>query len=309
MKIYNSVFDLIGNTPILSLNKFQEECHLNSRILAKLEMYNPGGSVKDRIAYQIVKDALDEGRIDKTTTLVEPTSGNTGIGLALTASVLGLKLILTMPETMSVERRSMLKAFGAELILTPGAKGMPGAIEAAKEYVSTHENAFMPCQFDNPSNVKAHYLTTGPEIWNDTDGKIDILVSAVGTGGTLTGTAKFLKEKNKDIKVVAVEPAGSPVLSEGKAGPHKIQGIGAGFVPSILDRSLIDEIITITNEEAFSTGAQICRLEGVFCGISSGAALAAARKLGSDPQNFGKTIVVVIPDSGDRYLSTPLFSN
>lgn len=307
MHIYNDIFELIGKTPLLNLKKFKEEFNLNTTVLAKLEMYNPGGSIKDRAAYQIIKDALKNNLINADTVIVEPTSGNTGIGLALIASVLKMKLILTLPETMSIERRSMLKAFGAEIILTPGKEGMSGAIKAAKEYVLNHKNAYMPLQFDNPSNAKAHYLTTGPEIWEDSDGKLDFLIATVGTGGTLSGTAKYLKEKNPHIKVIAVEPASSPVLSGGKAGPHGIQGIGAGFIPSILDLSLIDDVITVKDEEAYAMGAQICRLEGVFCGISSGAALCAARKLGQDPKNQGKISAIIIPDSGDRYLSTPMF--
>ncbi|WP_286036050.1 cysteine synthase A [Succinatimonas hippei] len=307
MHIYNDIFELIGKTPLLNLKKFKEEFNLNTTVLAKLEMYNPGGSIKDRAAYQIIKDALKNNLINADTVIVEPTSGNTGIGLALIASVLKMKLILTLPETMSIERRSMLKAFGAEIILTPGKEGMSGAIRTAKEYVLKHKNAYMPLQFDNPSNAKAHYLTTGPEIWEDSDGKLDFLIATVGTGGTLSGTAKYLKEKNPHIKVIAVEPASSPVLSGGKAGPHGIQGIGAGFIPSILDLSLIDDVITVKDEDAYAMGAQICRLEGVFCGISSGAALCAARKLGQDPKNQGKISAVIIPDSGDRYLSTPMF--
>ena len=307
MHIYNDIFELIGKTPLLNLKKFKEEFNLNTTVLAKLEKYNPGGSIKDRAAYQNIKDALKNNLINADTVIVEPTSGNTGIGLALIASVLKMKLILTLPETMSIERRSMLKAFGAEIILTPGKEGMSGAIRTAKEYVLKHKNAYMPLQFDNPSNAKAHYLTTGPEIWEDSDGKLDFLIATVGTGGTLSGTAKYLKEKNPHIKVIAVEPASSPVLSGGKAGPHGIQGIGAGFIPSILDLSLIDDVITVKDEDAYAMGAQICRLEGVFCGISSGAALCAARKLGQDPKNQGKISAVIIPDSGDRYLSTPMF--
>ncbi|WP_294566003.1 cysteine synthase A [uncultured Succinatimonas sp.] len=308
MQIFENIFELIGKTPLLKLNNFKDEYHLYTNVYAKLEMYNPGGSIKDRAAYQIIKDALENNLINKETTIVEPTSGNTGIGLALIASVLKMKLILTMPETMSIERRAMLKAYGAEIILTPGSEGMTGAIKAAKDFVASHKNAYMPSQFDNQSNAKAHYLTTGPEIWKDTDGKLDFLIATVGTGGTLSGTAQYLKEQNPKIKIIAVEPFSSPVLSGGKAGPHGIQGIGAGFVPSILNRDLIDEVITIKDDEAYKMGAKICRLEGVFCGISAGAALCAALKLGQDPQNKGKISAVIIPDSGDRYLSTPMFN-
>lgn len=307
-KIYKSLTDLIGNTPLLELSNYEKENNLEAKILVKLEYFNPAGSVKDRIAKKILDDAEAKGLINKDTTIIEPTSGNTGIGLSAVAAARGYKIIITMPETMSVERRLLMAAYGAKLVLTDGAKGMKGAIAKANELHEQTPNSFIPGQFVNPANPQAHFETTGPEIWNDTDGKVDIFVAGVGTGGTLSGTGKFLKSKNPDIKVVAVEPATSPVLSEGKAGPHKIQGIGAGFVPDTLDTKIYDEIITVENEDAFATGKAFPKQEGVLVGISSGAALWAAKELAKRPENKGKTIVALLPDTGDRYLSTPLFS-
>ena len=307
-KIYKSLTDLIGNTPLLELSNYEKENNLEAKILVKLEYFNPAGSVKDRIAKKILDDAKAKGLINKDTTLIEPTSGNTGIGLSSVAAARGYKIIITMPETMSVERRLLMAAYGAKLVLTDGAKGMKGAIAKANELHEQTPNSFIPGQFVNPANPQAHFETTGPEIWNDTDGKVDIFVAGVGTGGTLSGTGKFLKSKNPDIKVVAVEPATSPVLSEGKSGPHKIQGIGAGFVPDTLDTEIYDEIITVENEDAFATGKAFPKQEGVLVGISSGAALWAAKELAKRPENKGKTIVALLPDTGDRYLSTPLFS-
>ncbi len=307
-RIYRQITDLIGNTPLLALTNLKAKESLKADIVAKLEYFNPAGSVKDRIAKSMIDDAEAKGLLKPGSVIVEPTSGNTGIGLASVAASRGYKVILTMPETMSVERRNLLKAYGAELVLTEGAKGMKGAIAKAEELVKETPGAFMPSQFENPANPEVHFKTTGPEIWADTDGKVDILVSGVGTGGTLSGAGKFLKSKNPDIKVVAVEPADSPVLSQGKSGPHKIQGIGAGFVPNTLDTTVYDEIIPVANEDAFLTGRAIAFTEGVLVGISSGAALWAAIQLAKRPENEGKTIVAILPDTGERYLSTPLFT-
>ncbi len=307
-RIYRQITDLIGNTPLLTLTHVKEKEGLKADIIAKLEYFNPAGSVKDRIAKAMIDDTEEKGLLKPGSVIVEPTSGNTGIGLASVAASRGYKIILTMPETMSVERRNLLKAYGAELVLTEGAKGMKGAIAKAEELVKEIPGAFMPSQFENPANPAVHYTTTGPEIWTDTDGKVDIFVSGVGTGGTVSGAGKYLKEKNPAIKVVAVEPADSPVLSQGRSGPHKIQGIGAGFVPNTLDTAIYDEIISVANEDAFSTGRAIAFAEGVLVGISSGAALWAAIQLARRPENEGKTIVVILPDTGERYLSTPLFA-
>ncbi len=308
MRIYSSMLELIGHTPLVELKQFAKKYELNGRILAKVESLNPGGSIKDRAALSMIRDGFLMNLINQDTIIIEPTSGNTGIGLALVCSHYHLRLILTLPDNMSVERRAILKAYGAELVLTPASEGMAGAIAKARELAKKEDNAFIPSQFDNEANPRAHVLTTGPEIWHDTDGKVDAVISCVGTGGTLTGIGRYLKEKKPDLKMIAVEPSGSPVLSGGKPGPHKLQGIGAGFVPRILDRSLIDEIVTVGNEEAFAMGSEICRLEGLFCGITSGAALCAARRIASRPEMADKTLVVVIPDNGDRYLSTPMFA-
>ena len=307
-KIYKTADELIGKTPLLELSHIEEEYKLEANIIAKVEYFNPAGSVKDRIAKKMIDEAIKEGKINKDTVLIEPTSGNTGIGLASVAAAKGLKLIVTMPETMSVERRNIIKAYGAEIVLTEGVKGMKGAIEKANELAKEYPNSFIPGQFDNPNNPKVHFETTGPEIYEDTDGKVDIFVAGVGTGGTITGVGTYLKSKNKDIKVVAVEPESSPVLSEGKSGPHKIQGIGAGFVPKVLDTSIYDEIIRVSNEDAFATGKLIGKKEGILVGISSGAAVFAAIELAKKEENKGKNIVVLLPDTGDRYLSTPMFS-
>lgn len=307
-KIYKTADELIGKTPLLELSHIEEEYKLEANIIAKVEYFNPAGSVKDRIAKKMIDEAIKEGKINKDTVLIEPTSGNTGIGLASVAAAKGLKLIVTMPETMSVERRNIIKAYGAEIVLTEGVKGMKGAIEKANELAKEYPNSFIPGQFDNPNNPKVHFETTGPEIYEDTDGKVDIFVAGVGTGGTITGVGAYLKSKNKDIKVVAVEPESSPVLSEGKSGPHKIQGIGAGFVPKVLDTSIYDEIIRVSNEDAFATGKLIGKKEGILVGISSGAAVFAAIELAKKEENKGKNIVVLLPDTGDRYLSTPMFS-
>ena len=307
-KIYKTADELIGKTPLLELSHIEDEYKLEANIIAKVEYFNPAGSVKDRIAKKMIDEAIKEGKINKDTVLIEPTSGNTGIGLASVAVAKGLKLIVTMPETMSVERRNIIKAYGAEIVLTEGAKGMKGAIEKANELAKEYPNSFIPGQFDNPNNPKVHFETTGPEIYEDTDGKVDIFVAGVGTGGTITGVGAYLKSKNKDIKVVAVEPESSPVLSEGKSGPHKIQGIGAGFVPKVLDTSIYDEIIRVSNEDAFATGKLIGKKEGILVGISSGAAVFAAIELAKKEENKGKNIVVLLPDTGDRYLSTPMFS-
>ena len=307
-KIYKTADELIGKTPLLELSHIEDEYKLEANIIAKVEYFNPAGSVKDRIAKKMIDEAIKEGKINKDTVLIEPTSGNTGIGLASVAAAKGLKLIVTMPETMSVERRNIIKAYGAEIVLTEGAKGMKGAIEKANELAKEYPNSFIPGQFDNPNNPKVHFETTGPEIYEDTDGKVNIFVAGVGTGGTITGVGAYLKSKNKDIKVVAVEPESSPVLSEGKSGPHKIQGIGAGFVPKVLDTSIYDEIIRVSNEDAFATGKLIGKKEGILVGISSGAAVFAAIELAKKEENKGKNIVVLLPDTGDRYLSTPMFS-
>ena len=308
MKIYNSVTELVGKTPIIDLKNYEEAHNLNASILAKLEYFNPAGSVKDRIAKKMIEDAEKAGKIKKGATLIEPTSGNTGIGLASVAAAKGYKLIITMPETMSVERRKLMQAYGAELVLTEGSKGMKGAIAKAKELAASIPSSFIPGQFENPSNPQAHIETTGPEIWEDTDGNVDIFVAGVGTGGTVSGVGEYLKSKNPNIKVVAVEPASSPVLSKGVAGSHKIQGIGAGFVPDTLNQDIYDEIITVENDDAFETGREIAHKEGILVGISSGAALWGATQLAKRPENKGKKIVALLPDTGERYLSTPLFS-
>ena len=307
--IKQSALELIGNTPILQLNRYSEKAGIKDvTLLAKLEYLNPAGSVKDRIALAMIEDAEKKGILKEGSTIIEPTSGNTGIGLASVAAAKGYRTILTLPETMSVERRNLLKAYGAELVLTEGAKGMKGAIAKAEELAKEIPGSFIPGQFENPANPKAHAATTGPEIWNDTDGKVDIFVAGVGTGGTITGTGEYLKSQNPNVKVVAVEPATSPVLSEGKAGPHKIQGIGAGFVPDTLDTKVYDEIIPVENEDAFETSKLLTKKEGILTGISSGAALYAAIQLAKRPENKGKVIVALLPDSGDRYYSTPLFT-
>ena len=308
-EIKNSFLDLVGNTPLVRVNNLIKKDELKADVLAKLEYFNPAGSVKDRIAKEMILDALEKGLINENTTLIEPTSGNTGIGLSAVATALNLKIIITMPETMSVERRNLMKAYGAELVLTPGSEGMKGAIAKAKELASQIENSFIPGQFENPANPTAHYKTTGPEIYEQTEGKVDIFVAGVGTGGTISGIGKYLKEKNPEVKVVAVEPASSPVLSTGKGGAHKIQGIGAGFVPETLDTKIYDEIITVENEDAFATGKEMAKTEGILVGISSGAALYAAKELAKREENAGKTIVVLLPDGGDRYLSTPLIQD
>ena len=307
--IYTSADQLIGNTPLLELTHLEAAYGLKAAILAKLEYLNPAGSVKDRIAKAMIDDAEQKGLLKKGSVIIEPTSGNTGIGLASVAAARGYRIIIVMPETMSVERRQLMKAYGAELVLTEGAKGMKGAIAKADELAKEIPNSFVPGQFVNPANPKAHFETTGPEIWEDTDGKVDIFVAGVGTGGTITGTGKFLKSKNPNVKVVAVEPKTSAVLSTGVAGPHKIQGIGAGFVPEVLDTKVYDEIIAVDNDDAFKTGKEFGRREGVLVGISSGAAIWAAIELAKRPENEGKTIVVLLPDTGDRYLSTPLFAD
>ena len=307
-KIYTSADQLIGRTPLLELTHIEKAEKLEAKILAKLEYFNPAGSVKDRIAKGIIDDAEKSGALKPGATLIEPTSGNTGIGLASVAAARGYKLIIVMPDTMSVERRQLIKAYGAELVLSEGAKGMKGAIEKANELAATIPGSFIPGQFTNPANPKAHFETTGPEIYEDTDGAVDIFVAGVGTGGTITGVGEYLKSKKPEVKVVAVEPATSAVLSTGKAGPHKIQGIGAGFVPQVLNTKIYDEIIPVTNEDAFATGRQVGHQEGVLVGISSGAAVWAAVQLAKRPENKGKTIVVLLPDTGDRYLSTPLFA-
>ncbi len=307
-KIYTSADQLIGHTPLLELTHIEAEYGLRAKLLAKLEYFNPAGSVKDRIAKKMLDDAEAAGKLTKDSVIIEPTSGNTGIGLASVAAARGYRIIIVMPETMSVERRQLMKAYGAELVLTEGAKGMKGAIAKAEELAKEIPHGFIPGQFVNPSNPQAHYETTGPEIFADTDGAVDVFVAGVGTGGTVTGTGKYLKEKKPSVRVVAVEPASSAVLSTGVAGPHKIQGIGAGFVPEILDTKIYDEIVTVTNEDAFATGRLMGKREGVLVGISSGAALWAAIEVAKRPENAGKTVVVLMPDTGDRYLSTPLFA-
>ncbi|EOS59959.1 cysteine synthase A [Firmicutes bacterium M10-2] len=306
--IYTSADQLVGNTPLLELTRIEKETGANARILAKIEYFNPTGSVKDRIAKAMIDEAEASGKLKPGSTIIEPTSGNTGIGLASIAAARGYRIIITMPETMSVERRQLMKSYGAEIVLTDGSKGTKGAIDKAKELAEEIPDSFVPGQFGNPANPMIHYSTTGPEIWKDTDGKVDIFVSGVGTGGTITGVGKYLKEKNPEVKIVAVEPKDSPVLSEGRSGPHKIQGIGAGFVPDVLDTAIYDEIIPVSNEDAFAYGRLIGHTEGILVGISSGAALYAAIELSKRPENAGKTIVAIFPDTGDRYLSTPLFS-
>ena len=308
MRTFDKITDLIGGTPILKLNNYIALNELPASIYAKLEYFNPAGSVKDRIAKAMIDDAEAKGALKPGAVIIEPTSGNTGIGLAAVTASKGYRIILTMPETMSVERRNLLKAYGAELVLTDGAKGMKGAIAKAEELAQQIEGGFIPSQFTNSANPTAHFNTTGPEIWEDTDGKVDIFVAGVGTGGTVSGVGKYLKSKNPNVKVVAVEPAGSPVLSKGVAGPHKIQGIGAGFVPETLDTKIYDEIIAVENEDAFATGRTLARKEGLLVGISSGAAVFAATQLAKRPENKGKNIVVLLPDTGDRYLSTPMFA-
>lgn len=309
MRVYRKITDLIGGTPLLELTNYEKANELNAKIYAKLEYFNPAGSVKDRIAKAMLDDAEEKGLLKPGAVIIEPTSGNTGIGLASVAASRGYKVILTMPETMSVERRNLLKAYGAELVLTEGAKGMPGAIAKAKELAEQTPNSYIPSQFTNLANPAVHLKTTGPEIWADTDGKVDIFVAGVGTGGTLSGVGAYLKSQNPNVKVVAVEPASSPVLSGGKAGPHKIQGIGAGFVPDTLNTDVYDEILPVQNEDAFATGRALARSEGVLVGISSGAAVFAAAQLAKRPENAGKVIVALLPDTGERYLSTPMFAD
>ena len=309
MRVYRKITDLIGGTPLLELTNYEKANELNAKIYAKLEYFNPAGSVKDRIAKAMLDDAEEKGLLKPGAVIIEPTSGNTGIGLASVAASRGYKVILTMPETMSVERRNLLKAYGAELVLTEGAKGMPGAIAKAKELAEQTPNSYIPSQFTNPANPAVHLKTTGPEIWADTDGKVDIFVAGVGTGGTLSGVGAYLKSQNPNVKVVAVEPATSPVLSGGKAGPHKIQGIGAGFVPDTLNTDIYDEILPVQNEDAFATGRALARSEGVLVGISSGEAVFAAAQLAKRPENAGKVIVALLPDTGERYLSTPMFAD
>lgn len=309
MRVYQKITDLIGGTPLLELTNYEKANELNAKIYAKLEYFNPAGSVKDRIAKAMLDDAEEKGLLKPDAVIIEPTSGNTGIGLASVAASRGYKVILTMPETMSMERRNLLKAYGAVLVLTEGAKGMPGAIAKAKELAEQTPNSYIPSQFTNPANPAVHLKTTGPEIWADTDGKVDIFVAGVGTGGTLSGVGAYLKSQNPNVKVVAVEPATSPVLSGGKAGPHKIQGIGAGFVPDTLNTDIYDEILPVQNEDAFATGRALARSEGVLVGISSGAAVFAAAQLAKRPENAGKVIVALLPDTGERYLSTPMFAD
>lgn len=309
MNIYKNVTELIGGTPLMELVNYERKNNVEATILAKLEYFNPAGSVKDRVAKSMIEDAEKRGILKKGSVIIEPTSGNTGIGLASIAASRGYRLILTMPETMSVERRNLLKAYGAELVLTDGSKGMKGAIEKADELAKEIPGSFIAGQFVNPANPEAHFETTGPEIWRDTDGKVDIFVAGVGTGGTVTGTGKYLKSQNSDVKIVAFEPEGSPFLTKGVAGPHKLQGIGAGFRPDILDMNVIDEVLTIDDEDAFATGKKIAREEGMLVGITSGAAVFAATLLARRPENKGKTIVALLPDTGDRYLSTPMFTD
>ena len=308
-KIYTSADQLIGHTPLLELTHIEKEYGLKAKLVAKVESFNPAGSVKDRVALAMIDDAEASGKLKPGSVIIEPTSGNTGIGLASVAAARGYRTIIVMPDTMSVERRQLMKAYGAELVLSEGSKGMKGAIERANELAAEIPNSFIPGQFVNPANPKAHFMTTGPEIWEDTDGAVDFFVAGVGTGGTVTGVGEYLKSQNSAVKVVAVEPAGSPVLSTGKAGPHKIQGIGAGFVPAVLNTKVYDEIIPVTNEDAFATGKLLGRREGILAGISSGAALYAAIEIAKRPGSEGKTVVVLLPDTGDRYLSTPLFAD
>lgn len=308
MKVFERITDLIGATPLLELKNYEKEKELNATVIGKLEYFNPAGSVKDRIAKAMIDEAEEKGVLKSDSVIIEPTSGNTGIGLASVAASRGYRIILTMPETMSIERRNLLKAYGAELVLTEGAKGMKGAIEKANELAKEIPNSFIPSQFSNSANPAAHRKSTGPEIWNDTDGKVDIFVAGVGTGGTVSGVGEYLKQQNPNIKVVAVEPAGSPVLSKGTPGPHKIQGIGAGFVPDTLNTEIYDEIIAVENEDAFETGRTLARKEGLLVGISSGAAVFAATELAKRPENKGKIIVALLPDTGERYLSTPMFA-
>ena len=307
-KIYNGALELVGNTPLVEVKNIEEELGLEARILVKLEYFNPAGSVKDRIAKAMIEDAEEKGLLKEGSVIIEPTSGNTGIGLASIAAVNGYRIILTMPETMSVERRNILKAYGAEIVLTEGAKGMKGAIEKADELAKEIPGSYIPGQFVNPANPEVHRKTTGPEIWKDTDGEVDLFIAGVGTGGTLTGVGEYLKSQNPDVKIVALEPASSPVLSTGKGGPHKIQGIGAGFVPDVLNTTVYDEIFTVENDDAFATGKLLAKKEGILVGISSGAALYGAIELAKRPENKGKTIVALLPDTGDRYYSTPLFT-
>lgn len=308
MAVYKSALELVGNTPLVEASNFKKAYNLNANVLVKLEYFNPAGSVKDRITKAIIEDAEAKGTLKEGSVIIEPTSGNTGIGLASVAAAKGYRIIITMPETMSIERRNLMKAYGAELVLTDGAKGMKGAIAKADELAAEIPNSFIAGQFVNPVNPATHRATTGPEIWRDTEGKVDIFVAGVGTGGTVSGVGEYLKSQNPDVKIVAVEPASSPVLSKGQAGAHKIQGIGAGFVPDTLNTDIYDEIITVENDDAFATGKAFAKQEGVLVGISSGAALWAAKELGSRPENEGKTIVALLPDTGDRYLSTPLFA-
>lgn len=307
-KIYNGALELVGNTPLVEVKNIEEELGLEARILVKLEYFNPAGSVKDRIAKAMIEDAEEKGLLKEGSVIIEPTSGNTGIGLASIAAVKGYRIILTMPETMSVERRNILKAYGAEIVLTEGAKGMKGAIEKADELAKEIPGSYIPGQFVNLANPEVHRKTTGPEIWKDTDGEVDLFIAGVGTGGTLTGVGEYLKSQNPDVKIVALEPASSPVLSTGKGGPHKIQGIGAGFVPDVLNTTVYDEIFTVENDDAFATGKLLAKKEGILVGISSGAALYGAIELAKRPENKGKTIVALLPDTGDRYYSTPLFT-
>ena len=307
MTIHKSVSELIGNTPLVELTNFDKNHNLDATILGKVELFNPAGSVKDRIAKAMIDEAVKAGKVNDDTVLIEPTSGNTGIGLAAIAAARGNRLIITMPETMSIERRNLMKAYGAEVVLTDGSKGMKGAIAKAQELAGEISNSFIPSQFTNPANPAIHEATTGPEIWKDTEGKVDILVAGVGTGGTVTGTGRYLKSQNPDVKVVALEPAGSPVLSEGHAGAHKIQGIGAGFIPDTLDTSVYDEVVAVADEDAFETGRELAAKEGLLVGISSGAAVWAAGQLAQRPENKGKTIVAILPDTGERYLSTAMF--
>ncbi len=307
--IARDITALIGRTPLLDLGRYTKKRDIPAVLLAKLEYLNPAGSVKDRVACALIEDAEKTGRLAPGAVIVEPTSGNTGIGLAAVAASKGYRVILTMPETMSVERRSLLAAYGAEIVLTEGAKGMTGAIAKATEIAGSTPGAFIPGQFENPANPAAHFATTGPEIWDDTDGRVDIFVAGIGTGGTVTGVGRYLKSRNPEIRIVGIEPADSPVLTEGKAGPHKIQGIGAGFIPDNLDRDILDEVLTVTNEEAFAAGRAVAREEGILVGISSGAAIAGAERLARRPENKGKRIVALLPDTGDRYLSTPLFAD